>query len=383
MSKYAINDTTLTAIADSIRAKGGTSDPIQVSNFADAIANLPSGGSLNTTVEGGDCSYFFARSSWFADLLQDYHFTFNNPTSISYMFENNPALVDASNVSFNISNPCQSSALFQQNQQLRYLPQGLTYLHGTNLSSLFNGCARLTSDEVNAWFSTVVDYPTSILGRANQFYFSGTFNGCYSIRNINPSLEKICHAARVTIFSSNSVSSAFQYCYTLDEVKNFPVWISNNETSNRFNNTFYHLSRAKDIIFDTDNGTPYTVSWKNQTLEMNYLVGYAGSSNNVLNYNSGITADKEVTDAETYAALKNDPDWFTTKIEYSRYNHDSAVNTINSLPDTSAYLASAGGTNTIKFKGDAGSATDGGAINTLTEEEIAVATAKGWTVAFT
>ena len=35
---------------------------------------------------------------------------------------------------------------------------------------------------------------------------------------------------------------------------------------------------------------------------------------------------------------------------------------------------------TIKFRGEAGSATDGGAINTLTEEEIAVATAKGWTV---
>jgi hypothetical protein len=65
------------------------------------------------------------------------------------------------------------------------------------------------------------------------------------------------------------------------------------------------------------------------------------------------------------------------KVDYARYNHDSAVNTINSLPDTSAY-----GTNTIKFRGIAGSATDGGAINTLTEEEIAVATAKGWTVSF-
>jgi hypothetical protein len=62
-------------------------------------------------------------------------------------------------------------------------------------------------------------------------------------------------------------------------------------------------------------------------------------------------------------------------IEYSRYNHDSAVETINSLPDVSA-----GSGNTIKFEGAAGSLTDGGAINTLTEEEIAVATAKGWTV---
>ena len=90
--------------------------------------------------------------------------------------------------------------------------------------------------------------------------------------------------------------------------------------------------------------------------------------------------DKEVTDDATYQALKNDPDWFTCKVEYNRYNHDSAVETINSLPDTSAYLAANGGTNIIKFKGAAGSATDGGAINTLTEAEIAVAAAKGWTV---
>ena len=67
-------------------------------------------------------------------------------------------------------------------------------------------------------------------------------------------------------------------------------------------------------------------------------------------------------------------------VPYSRYNHDSAVETINSLPDTSGYLSANGGTNTIKFEGAAGSKTDGGAINTLTEEEIAVAAAKGWTV---
>jgi hypothetical protein len=66
---------------------------------------------------------------------------------------------------------------------------------------------------------------------------------------------------------------------------------------------------------------------------------------------------------------------FTQDYFYSRYNHASAVETINSLPDTSAY-----GTNTIKFLGASGSRTDGGAISNLTEEEIAVATAKGWTV---
>ena len=384
MANVLVQDTSLTAIADAIRGKNGTETTYKPSEMAAAIANLPSGGgSLNTTVEGGDCSYFFANSPWFADLLEDYDFTFNNPTEISYMFQNG-SIVDASRVSFNIDAPCRANAMFQNATLIEHLPiNGLSFLFGGNISSSFNGCSQITSDEINAWYNQVTTYPTSIPGRTNQFLLSQAFLGCYSIRNINTALEKFCIAARVTNFSSNSASSVFSYCYALDEVKNFPVWTSTSETSNRFNNTFYHISRAKDVIFDTDNGTPYIVNWKNQTIELCYLVGYNTSTSNFLNYNSGITADKEVTDDATYQALKNDPDWFTTDIAYARYNHDSAVATINSLPDTSAYLASAGGTNTIKFKGTAGSATDGGAINTLTEEEIAVATAKGWTVAFT
>lgn len=61
------------------------------------------------------------------------------------------------------------------------------------------------------------------------------------------------------------------------------------------------------------------------------------------------------------------------------YGYDSAVRTINSLPDLSG---NTGAANTIIFKGEAGSRTDGGAINTMTEEEIAVATAKGWVISF-
>ena len=118
-------------------------------------------------------------------------------------------------------------------------------------------------------------------------------------------------------------------------------------------------------------------------MDMSSSLGYTqGLDAYIVGYNSGITMDKKVVDDATYQALKNDPDWWAYDYKYSRYNHDSAVNTINSLPDTSAYLATAGGTNTIKFRGDAGSKTDGGAINTMTEEEIAVATAKGWTVSF-
>ena len=74
--------------------------------------------------------------------------------------------------------------------------------------------------------------------------------------------------------------------------------------------------------------------------------------------------------------------YYGERPENSVYNHDSAVETINSLPDTSAFLAEVGGTNTIKFRRNQGANTEGGAIGNLTGEEIAVAAAKGWTVAF-
>ena len=187
-------------------------------------------------------------------------------------------------------------------------------------------------------------------------------------------------------YSSNGFSyyfNGFDSCYALDELINLQIpYTKAKWTSNAFNSTFNLCCRLKNVTFALNDGAPYTVTWKSQVIDLYNYVGYFASKDHILKYNSGITADKEVTDDATYQALKNDPDWFTTKIEYSRYNHDSAVATINSLPDTSAYLASKGGTNTIKFKGAAGSATDGGAINTLTEEEIAVAAAKGWTCSF-
>ena len=122
-----------------------------------------------------------------------------------------------------------------------------------------------------------------------------------------------------------------------------------------------------------------SVNWRSQTIDFTNA-GYCHSIYGVAELTEVYGAEKELTDADTYAALKNDPDAWTGKSDYCLYNHDSAVETINSLPDTSAYLATVSGTNTIKFSGDSGALTDGGAISTLTEAEIAVATAKGWTV---
>ena len=202
------------------------------------------------------------------------------------------------------------------------------------------------------------------------------FSDAEYLRNFPSSVNIIPQKSRHTSYIYSFYRNMCDRCYVLDEINNLGVATLSTFTSNALSSMVESCSRLKNITFESGK----TVNWKNQTLELSSYVGYANNTLQITN--NGITADKRVTDDATYQALKDDPDWWTTDVAYSRYNHDSAVATINSLPDASAYLAANGGTNTIIFKGESGSATDGGAINTLTEEEIAVATAKGWTCSF-
>lgn len=251
-----------------------------------------------------------------------------------------------------------------------------------NFEYMFNRCCMMR--EVPEWLNDILEY-NFFNNRGNHFgYFARIFSNCYSLRNIPEQIMK--YIGQKDPQKAHYYTSYYQSWHSsltcLDELNN--VYCEPSElTSETMSSLFSSLSRVKNITFATDeNGAPYIRKWKNQQIDLHRDIGLSYSKTYILNYNSGITTDKEVVDDETYQALKNDPDWFTQKIEYSRYNHDSAVRTINSLPDTSEYLATTGGTNAIKFKGESGSKTDGGAINTLTEEEIAVATAKGWTVSF-
>ena len=204
------------------------------------------------------------------------------------------------------------------------------------------------------------------------------FSGCRSIRRIPQNLidnlfQPVPYNASASYYP---YQAQYQYCHALEELQNIPVsYYNSGNNSNLFTGIVSYCGRLKSLAFKTNNGTPIVAKWKSQTIDTTYYVGYESRVENITDYNSGLTTATQITDDASYQSLKNNPDNWTALIQYSRYNHDSAVETINSLPDTSAY-----GTNTIKFKGASGAATDGGAINTLTEAEIAVAAAKGWTV---
>ena len=202
-----------------------------------------------------------------------------------------------------------------------------------------------------------------------------TFYNCRKLRHI-PSI----------LFKNNKIelgSYTFNGCNILDKLEGVDL---NSYVGGISGLTFglYYCSCLRDIIFKTnDDGTPfvYTDSVYIEKIQI-APVGYvydSEKSDEFIAVQSAFGSEKRVTDATSYQALKNDPDWWTTDVTYSKYNHDSAVRTINSLPN----VRYDGGINgTILFSGKMGSNTDGGAVNTLTPEEIAVATSRGWTVSF-
>ena len=388
MSKLFIEDTTLSAIGNAIREKTGSSELISPVDMPAAIGSISGGGSGLTewtiTQQASQAVYCAPTSyNGLNEYIDGKSFTINidgTSPGLAFLFPNSDNLVDLSKVviNFKSGNAYGGATMFSGCHNLEYLPTlnvaDSIVKELNNFFNVFQKCYRLRYITDNLWTPLMSLLKTS--GSAN-FNLRNMFVNCYSLREL-PDMSAFNN---ITSSSTNNNFHLYNNfvceCYTLNAVENLPVInYTNNITSNMFQYTFDSCYRLKDITFTTDNGTPIARTWSNQTIDLSSYVGYSSSStSNILNYNSGITADKRVIDDTTYQALKNDPDWFTTDIAYSRYNHDSAVRTINSLPDCST-----GSGNTITFKGASGSATDGGAINTLTEEEIAVATAKGWTV---
>lgn len=373
----------------------GVGKPYKPSEMADAISGLQL---LPESVLklSGDRQHMFRNNNlnW---LIQDYgdKITTEKLTNINYMFYGSNNLTEipfALNMELSGGSSSKQTLFtdtFTQTSGLKQFPQINIVGYGDVIRPiLLDTCANeepnITLGETINLVGFVYDAfsgykgisePTWLFDKCdwetarNDTSTFGTsvpvsWQGAYNIKTI-PSMPK---------FYNNGTSSYYQHwyylsvngCNSLKEII-FPRPANSVLTSSPTGFALNNVFTLKHFMFDVqEDGTPYTASWKNITLTLTNL-GWGTTYSLEMN--------KQVSNDEDYLRLKNDDEYWARSAEYSGYNHDSAVETINSLPDTSAY-----GTNTIKFKGIAGSATDGGAINTLTEEEIAVATAKGWTV---
>jgi hypothetical protein len=323
----------------------------------------------------GNCYNLFNQGKW--DWVIEKHsdrVVCENVTDAEKMFFETKVSKIPFTVNFKSGTAVSAEQMFYGAYNLTEIPK-LNGLKPKELHQMFMGCnciREIPESVYNTWDWSYTE--------SNSVPSGGLFYNCYSLRKLPMGLLEHGYASQY--YSSAVLYETARSCLSLDEIVGMPIPHTGAYTSNVVSNMVSGCARLQRFTFKTPNGQPYIVSWKGQTLDFSSSVGYTSSINesSIVNVNSGITTAKRVETAAQYEALKNDPDWYALKIEYSRYNHDSAIETINSLPDTSAYLAANGGTNTVKFKGAAGSLTDGGAISNLTEEEIAVAAAKGWTV---
>lgn len=344
-----------------------------------------SGGDAPTAEEltlTNNCAYRFANGIWdWVIRLYGNSIITSNITNAEGMFKQSTV----SNIPFEIQASSSANTFSMEQMFLSTpltIPPTIKNANPNNLSSLFSNCQLIRTipeDYTNTWnWNNIEAFSTPYGG-----YNYAMFRSCYSLRSFP--IELISHGNSY-LTNNCFIAKGYYGCASLDELILPDIYFKTNWNSNCFYESFYQCYRAKKVVFThphSNDTQSYIRSWANQTIDLTGGVGWCKQQEFlIVDYNSGITADKRVKDAATYEALKNNTDWYTLDANYSRYNHDSAVETINSLPDTSAYLEANGGTNTIKFQGESGKLTDGGAINTLTEEEIAVAVAKGWSISF-
>lgn len=319
--------------------------------IAEQVANClapPPRSSLTFT---GDCSSKFTGGgwNWFLNYYGD-ECTTKDITKVTKMFYSNPS-IEHIQMELNLSANCESEDIFGYSTKLKELPR-INNLR--NAKGLCTNCSSLVSINNN-----------KLTNVGATLALDSTFSSCPSLRDIGDFFAEV-----PDVVAGNSIFgmyNTFQYCYSLRRLESLPFVYSTYGNTYFFDGCFKKCHMLSKLTFRNQ---VVGVVTKTCTLDLSDNTGYANGSP------AQLDAQKRVYYDGNYQELKDDPDWWTDMPEYSRYNHDSAVETINSLPDVTIN----GTNNTIKFKGAAGSKTDGGAINTLTPEEIAVADAKGWTV---
>lgn len=277
---------------------------------------------------------------------------------------------------------------------LSRFPTITIYGQSVTLEGAFSNCKNLT--ELPIFITTPYTGAIGIL--------SALFSGCYSITQI-PSgylsnqaisannysdtfMSMFENCFRLEVMNDGSFlqygkgySSMFKNCCSLRKLEGVVINNSFTTKSNQFSSTFNNCAMLSSLIFTTTGN--YQMC--SQTIDLS-TCGYSTDTNGKYKdgtYTFQLPYAKKVFDETTYNNLKDTEDYWTNQVAYSKYDRQSAIATINSLPDTKTYVDSQAlpSPNKIKFKKGAGSAKgDLYNMSNLTDEEIAVATAKGWTV---
>lgn len=376
MADYLIKDTTLTNIADAIRQKKSSTDTYTPAEMATAISSIESGGGGGELTEEdltftGDLTKFnyYGRMSKIIKKCGS-KMRFNGVNNLSNAFQGNDTLnSDFSNWTINLSR-CKLDECFSSHNSITAYPK----LQGTvtSLQNLFR-----SSDTIELIPDDLFSADTEFICKDYEQKYNGIFSNCYYLKKLPLWFKNMTFTVNKD-FNYNPYSSVYYYaflgCQKLKELI-LPIFPAPAKLkSNCFISTFEDVHSIRKFIFAPPPAGNEAVLWAKQTINLaDWQTGYDPSA----------SGSKVIYDDETYNLYKNDPDARVRNLEYSFYNHDAALETIRSLPYAQMVdVPNSELQNVIKFYGKSGEKTDGGAINTLTTAEIAIATNKNWTVSF-
>ena len=344
-----------------------------VAQMVEELNNLPPMISQeNLKFTGTGSNRFGSGWEWFIDKYGSY-ITTEKITSMEEMFRGNLCEYIPFTINTLVTADNNMSYAFYGCRKLIEPPKiknARVYL----LSHIFENCTMLKEipdDYCDTWDWSLLNKQTS----GYTVNCAAMFAHCEQLRRFPKAFFKYGGNPYAS-YSYSTLYQTFTHCYRLEAIEDMPlIHTKASTTSNAFYYFCDNCSCLKKLTFaPLENGQG--LSYSNQTLDLSNSVGWGGQSLMNSNPYGYTSAETRITDDDTYYALKYHINSWTTDVAYSRYNLTSAVETINSLPT----LLGTG--NVIKFKGEAGSKTDGGAINTMTDAQIAVAAAKGWTVSF-
>lgn len=376
MAKVYLEDSELTAIGNAIRGKNGSSTLYLPSQMPAAINAIETGGGeseiekavLAIPKNAYYGTYLFANRGWnkVLALMPAEPLKLSASGGCSYCFYNNSEIKTLPFTSIQISTSVSNSTgdvtnFFEGCSALTAIPP-MTLTNVSSLAYCFSGCSALTE------LPEVTFNRTSYAG---TMYVShgNIFKNCRKIKEIPQGWMDIINQVGRTNDSNVSSgnfwgSQGFYYCHNLRKVEN--LWTPQYTSSYSASRPFDRCSMISKITFNPN----LTRGWTSGTWNLSVYLGYFANTTDATN--AGLTSATRVTDEASYQSLKNNPDYWTLLPEYSHFNRVSAAETLASLPTVTKA--------TITFNGACGSGTDGGAISDLSEEEIAAATAKGWTV---
>lgn len=385
MANVLVEETSLSNIASAIRVKNGSTAVYKPGEMAAAITNLPAGGGSETINFSTDISYLFATEGGSAlyEAVKNKNLVFTNicyGRGIFYGMSTNdtitPFTIHLLRGMYNTSVNVDFSNFYEGSSVVSniVIDPPIEGYDGPEFQNFFTR-SRLKNIDLSC-----IDTNYPLFGGSGAM---GLFSESGYLRSIN-----FTNSPQRYFGGGYNIQydAAFYHCFDLDSIEDLYTNLDTTFNSGTFNNCS-HLAK---LTFKTASPTNAKNAYYSSDIDLSTVGYYTNVSEGYIEYHTALhygndpiitkslvrqNAAKEITNATTYAKLKNDPDAWTTNVAYSRYNKTSAKQTLTSLP----YIKE---TRTIKFNGKAGSATDGGAIKNLTSSEIAAATAKKWTVAF-